>query len=58
MRRVFAPPHHYVVPSPYKQGESASGVKSHTLINITYIFIDNSKQRLDSKDVLRTEIYM
>ena len=23
MRYVFAPPHHYVVPSPYKQGESA-----------------------------------
>ena len=28
MRFILAPPHHFVVPSPYKQGESAVRFKS------------------------------
>ena len=40
MRYVFAPPHHFVVPSPYKQGESAVRVNiphgSCTLFSVLY----------------------
>ena len=40
MRCIFAPPHHFVVPSPYKQGESAVRINiphgSCTLYSVLY----------------------
>ena len=40
MRCILAPPHHFVVPSPYKQGESAVRINiphgSCTLYSVLY----------------------
>ena len=52
---LFAPPHHYVVPSPYKQGESAvryffTLCKGYSLLLTTYYLLLTTYSSLLTKE--------